>query len=223
MKQNPVIVWFRRDLRLQDNLAIEHALSTGQPIIPLFIFDPAILTSTRLSVVRLKFMLKALKSLNIDLQKHHGELLIRQGSPLSVIKELINETNADALFYNLDYTPYARKRDNQIERSLDINVYRFHDRLLVRPDDIHKNDGDPYKVYTPFKNKWRKLIKSEQAEIYHLKADNLYCLGELQNGKIPSLEELGFDVRYSNTYAQRTRGRKTSTHVYVKRHPLIFR
>ena len=192
MKQNPVIVWFRRDLRLQDNLAIKHALNTGQPIIPLFIFDPAILKSTRLGVPRLKFMLQALEALNIELQKHQGELLIKHGSPLRVIQELINDSHANALFYNLDYTPYARKRDNKIDTSLDISVCSFHDRLLARPDDIQKNDGDPYRVYTPFKNKWRKLIKPEQAEIYHLKADNLYDLSELQNSKIPSLAELGF-------------------------------
>lgn len=188
----PVIVWFRRDLRLTDNLALNTAVKTNQPIIPLFIFDPAILQSDRLGVPRLKFMLQALHALNAELYKHQCGLLIRHGNPSAVLQTLVAESDADKLFFNLDYTPYARIRDQAIENTLNIKICTFHDRLLAKPYDIAKKDGTPYVVYTPFKNKWRKLIKPNQASNDILASNHLYSLDNLQNDNIPTLGDLGF-------------------------------
>lgn len=187
-----VIFWFRRDLRLRDNLGLEAAFRSGEPVIPLFIFDPAILQSQRLGVPRLRFMLQALGSLSTALHKHQREILIRHGNPLDVLTELIAETNAKALYFNQDYTPYARARDEAVQNGLDIPVYTFHDRLLVPPEDIAKADGDPYTVYTPFMKKWRTLHKPP-IEDYTVSADNLHRLEGLRNDGIPSLADLGFD------------------------------
>ena len=194
MTDPSVIVWFRRELRLQDNLAIKNALDRGQKIIPLFIFDPAILHSKRLGVSRLKFMLEALKSLSTELHKHQRELLVKHGEPLEVIRQLIGETGASALYFNIDYTPYARKRDQAIMETMNIEIHIFHDRLLAHPHDIEKNDGGPYVVYTPFKNKWRKLIKPEQDEIYDILAENLHTLEGLANNGIPSPADLDLNA-----------------------------
>lgn len=183
----PVIFWFRRDLRLVDNIGLKAAFESGKPVIPLFIFDPAILQSERLGVPRLKFMLKALNALKTDLHKHQCDLLIRHGNPAEVIQTLAEETGADALYYNVDYTPYARQRDGAIK---DIDVFAFHDRLLIPPDGIEKSSGGAYTVYTPFKNKWHTLDKSPIAE-YHISADNLYT--NIPDEPIPSLADLGFD------------------------------
>ncbi|MEQ8674343.1 MAG: deoxyribodipyrimidine photo-lyase [Aggregatilineales bacterium] len=193
MSNPPVIFWFRRDLRLQDNLGFKAALDSEQPVIPLFIFDPAILQSPRIGAPRLKFMLNALESLSIELHKHQRELLIRHGDPNDVLRALIDETGADKLFFNIDYTPFARKRDEIIQNTLKIDVQAFHDRLLAAPGDVLKDDGKPYVVYTPFKNKWRKLPKPDRPERYEISADNLHTLEGIQNDGIPTIADLGFD------------------------------
>lgn len=188
----PVILWFRRDLRLQDNIAVYHAIQTQRPIIPLFIFDPAILKSKRLGIPRLKFMLQALEALNSELQQYERQLLIRHGNPPDVLQALIAESDADKLFFNLDYTPYARQRDQLVEQTLNIQVQTFHDRLLVKPDEIAKKDGKPYIVYTPFMKQWRNRFKPEQVDTNNLTHNQLHSLDGLQNDGIPKLNDLNF-------------------------------
>ncbi|RMG76777.1 MAG: hypothetical protein D6711_03125, partial [Chloroflexi bacterium] len=187
-----VIFWFRRDLRLNDNLGLGAAIKSGQPVIPLFIFDPAILNSDRLGIPRLKFMLKALESLNNTLNLYQRKLLIRYGNPLKILPEIISETGAQAVYFNQDYTPYARARDEAIQYAVDIPVHTFHDRLLVPPQEIAKDDGTPYTVYTPFMKKWRTFQKASSAD-YALSTDVLHDLAVLQNENIPSLADLNFD------------------------------
>lgn len=193
MSDSPVIFWFRRDLRLQDNLGFKAALDSGQPVIPLFILDPAILKSPRIGAPRLKFMLDALQSLSTELHKHQRGILIRHGDPLNVLQSLIKETDAGHLFFNADYTPFARKRDDAIRSALKIDVHSFHDRLLAVPGDVLKDDGEPYKVYTPFKNKWRKLLKPDRPEDYDISSEHLHTLEGIQSEGIPTLADLGLE------------------------------
>lgn len=183
---SPVIVWFRRDLRLSDHLALHAAVSSGQPIIPLFIFDPAILKSDRLSAARLDFMLAALVSLDESLKGYGQRLIVRMGEPLAVLHALIQETGADALYFNLDYTPSARRRDESVMRELGVRVETFHDRLLVAPHEITTATGGIYTVYTPFKNRWRTLEKRHESPVeYTLSPDSFYA-GSLESDAIPS-------------------------------------
>jgi deoxyribodipyrimidine photo-lyase len=193
MTDSPVICWFRRDLRLQDNLALAAAVDSGKPVIPLFIFDPKILQSDRIGAPRLAFMLNALESLSTELHKHQRELLVRHGSPAEILRELIEETQATGLYFNIDYTPYARKRDAAIREALEIELHTFHDRLLAAPGDVLKDDGDPYSVYTPFKKKWRTLIKPDKSVDYPVDAAHLHTLDGLRNDGIPKLDDLGFE------------------------------
>ena len=187
-----VICWFRRDLRLSDHTALREAIHSGEDVIPLFIFDPSILHSERLSVPRLKFMLDALKSMSTELHKHQRDLLVRHGEPLDVLHDLIDEADATALYFNIDYTPYARQRDETIREGLSISVKTFHDRLLMAPGDVLKQDGDPYVVYTPFKNKWRKQPnKPSIVEDYEVVAAHLVDVDGWQNDGIPTLADLG--------------------------------
>lgn len=185
-----VIVWFRRDLRLRDHSAVYAALQSGQPIIPLFIFDPVLLRNA--GVPRIKFMLKALLSLDAELCSMGRRLLIRHGNPQTVMPRLVEESGAQQLFFNLDYTPYARKRDEAVKQAVTIPVHTFHDRLLVPPDKIFTTTGGIYTVYTPFRNKWRELPKPEAPLRYSFEASQFHVLEGFDTPSIPTLKELGF-------------------------------
>lgn len=207
MSDAPVLCWLRRDLRLKDNLALHTALKTGQPVIPVFIFDPAILKSKRLAVPRLKFMLDALKSLDSDLRIHGSALLIRHGEPAVVLTRLIEESGASHVFYNADYTPYARQRDEAVKQAINNPAYAFHDRMLVPPGALTKTDGQPYVIYTPFKNRWREIGKPSINENTSSQG-RWYDLPHLTNDPIPSLQQLGFTDTIPVPEASETRAHR---------------
>jgi deoxyribodipyrimidine photo-lyase len=194
---NPIICWLRRDLRLHDHLALHAALQTGKPIIVLFIFDPAILKSQRMAAVRVQFMLSALESLDAELRDRSRRLLIRHGDPVDVLDHLVSETGADRLFFNRDYTPFARKRDDAIIEALTkqgVEIETFHDRLLVPPEAIATKSGTPYTVYTPFKKKWRDTEKPYPYPVdYTITEGSLYDLTRVETPDLPTLADLGFE------------------------------
>ena len=191
MTNPPVIHWFRRDLRLRDNLALQVAIQTGQPVIPLFIFDPAILSSERIGTPRLKFMLAALASLDTDLRQMGRALLVRHGEPLLALRDVVKQTGAQALFFNADYTPYARMRDDAIRDALGIAVESHHDRLLAVPGEIERDKGQPFVVYSPFKRRWRERIQPAPLADYALDASHFFPLDNLRNDGVPLLTDLG--------------------------------
>lgn len=189
MSDSLVIHWFRRDLRLDDNLALRAALGTGLPVLPVFIFDQAILRSLRTSALRLRFMLNALRSLDASLRKRGTRLVIRGGNPAAVLMEIVSQTGARALYYNRDYSPYARRRDAAVERQLGIPVLGFDDALLAAPGDVMKPDGQPYTVYTPFMKAWKLLPKGQPVatETGHFARADV-CPSEA----LPTLPDIGF-------------------------------
>ena len=155
----PVIMWFRNDLRLSDNRALNAALRSGSPVIPLFILDRNILDGDRTGVPRTNFLREALVSLDRSLQAQGGKLLVGEGRPEAFIPRLIQESGATALYFNRDYSPYALRRDAAVAAAVPVPVHRFDDRLLVAPGDVMKADGSPYTVFTPFKRQWLTLPK----------------------------------------------------------------
>ncbi|MGB1288024.1 MAG: deoxyribodipyrimidine photo-lyase, partial [Aggregatilineales bacterium] len=188
MSIRPVIHWFRRDLRLRDNLALHAAIESDVPVIPLFIYDPVILDSERVGAPRLAFWMNALESLDESLRAYETWLLVRQGKPLEVLQELIEKTKARALYFNRDYSPYARRRDDNIAHTLDIDVYIDDDNLLIAPENIETGKGDPYTVYTPFMKKWKKKEKLPLSEC-DFKSDHFYGLQGLRNDGIDAIEK----------------------------------
>lgn len=184
----PVCMWFRRDLRLQDNLALEAALRSGQPVIPLFIFDPAILRSQWTGVPRLAFMLKGLQALNESLAPYRTHLWVEHGDPREVLPHLVQHWGATALYYNRDYSPFARRRDAEIETLLDIPVHGFDDAVLHAPGTVVKADGKPYTVFTPFKKQLLTLDKRPTVAGYLDKGH----FAEIDAAPLPTLHDLGF-------------------------------
>lgn len=190
MSDTYVVHWFRRDLRLEDNTALNRALETGHPVIPLFIFDPTLLNKTSGSAPRMAFMLQALQNLNHNLQKHGSRLFVRIGNPLHVFTQLATEINISAIYANRDYSPYARRRDDAIQTHLGKPVFLSDDALLVPPEKLLKADGQPYVVFTPFKKQWNTLKKMPVSSLVH----GVFASNEaLVSPPIPALNELGYN------------------------------
>ena len=147
------IHWFRRDLRLTNNPALQAALEIGS-VLPVFVLDPHLLS--RPASKRLAFMFNSLRSLDKDLRQRGSHLVVRSGEPLSVLRALLAETGADSIFAEEDYTPYARKRDTRVAKELPLHL--ILGQVVQHPEFVKKGDGSPYTVYTPYSKAWKSIL-----------------------------------------------------------------
>lgn len=184
------IFWFRRDLRLEDNVALFKSNLEIETVIPLFIFDIDIIDSLQKSDARITFIYNTLKDIDVELKKLNSSLLIRIGKPIDVWKNLISEFSINKIFYNKDYEPYAIARDLEITQFLssrNIEVHSFKDQVIFEESEIVKNDRLPYTIFTPYKNKW--LLKFKDI----LLPQNIYSPNFHQfKTNFPSLKSIGF-------------------------------
>ncbi len=156
----PIIVWFRRDLRVDDHAALFHASRTGAPVVPVFIFDTDVIDRLSSDGAVFDFQAEALRDLEQTIAKRGGRLILRRGSGPAVHRELIREFSPSALYYNRDYEPVARQRDEAVEalyRDMGIPVETFKDHVIHEPTEVLTAAGKPYVVFTPFANAWKKL------------------------------------------------------------------
>jgi len=159
------IVWMRRDLRLEDNTALFHALKTRENVLLLFIFNPDILE--RLEVrpdFRVNFIYKTLVGIKETLEKIGSSIYIAHGRPQDVFKKMADEFHICSVYTNRDYEPYSLLRDLNVERFLKINKIEYHsykDNVLFEKDELVKDDGKPYTVFTPYKNKFLEKFNKE--------------------------------------------------------------
>ncbi len=160
---NTIIWWVRRDLRLADNQSLDAATSQGAQILPVFIFDPRILDSSKTGPNRLNFLLGGLAALRNSLENIGGRLIIRTGYPENVLKTLIEESGANMIYAEADTTPYALKRDENVARQLPIKY--FGSPAIQPPGSILKSDGNPYTVFTPFSKIWKSKTRIAENDI----------------------------------------------------------
>ncbi|MCB9344549.1 MAG: deoxyribodipyrimidine photo-lyase [Lewinellaceae bacterium] len=183
--------WFRRDLRLKDNTALSLAHQKGN-VLGLFIFDTNILDELEdRDDARVSFIHDSLTRLGTEIKKEGGALLVRQGDPIEVWKQLIAEFAIQAVFTNEDYEPYAGKRDQAVGELLQVKGISFtsvKDQVILAKDEVLKDDGKPYTVYTPYSRKWKTVLReSDLAErTYKPNWDNQI------SGERLSLEQIGF-------------------------------
>ncbi len=150
------IVWFRRDLRLTDQPALEAALSTGLPIVALYIHAPKEEAPWAPGAATHWWLHQSLTALDVELRARGGRLIVRRGaSSLKVLREVIAETGATQVFWNRLYEPAVIARDTRIKQALQgdgLTVDSFNGSLLFEPWQLATGAGDPYRVFTPF---WR--------------------------------------------------------------------
>ena len=186
------VFWFRRDLRIEDNMALHHALISGFPVLTIFIFDQNILQALPANDPRVSFIYNTLQYIHNALSKRGSSLLCLIGDPLKILGELIRKYEIAGLYFNKDYEPYALERDTSVKEMLEknnISVHSFKDQVIFEQNEIIKDDGKPYTVYTPYKKKWLHRFRTE---LYiprkENNRDNYYSC----NFPFPGLSEIGF-------------------------------
>ncbi|MGO4410540.1 MULTISPECIES: cryptochrome/photolyase family protein [unclassified Brevundimonas] len=148
----PVILWFRRDLRLTDNPALHHALATGRPVLPVYVLDER-LEGRPIGGASRWWLDRSLRALDADLRTRGGRLILRRGDAEAELRRLIAETGAAQVFMNRLFEPEAFARDADIAHGLKadgIECRGFNATLLCRPGAVLNGSGQPYKVFTPF-------------------------------------------------------------------------
>lgn len=189
------VFWFRRDLRLTDNCGLNAALSSGLPVLPLFIFDSNILDKLKdKKDARVEFIHQRIEQLQGLLRDRGSDILVLKGDPQTVWKKIISEYNVQKVFFNRDYEPYARKRDEAITKictKKEIEVSSFKDQVIFEPGEVLKKDGNPYVVYTPYKNQCLKQMSPDYLGEYPSQK-KLKKLLPIKCMNVPSLSSLGF-------------------------------
>lgn len=192
IKQPTSIVWLRRDLRLEDNNALYHAINYGKPVQVVFIFDKKILTPLERDDARVTFIHQQLTKIDQQLKERNGGLLTFFDEPENAWNDIVKNKNVKKVFFNSDYEPYALERDKNITELLlskKIEVHTFKDQVIFEKNEIVKDDNKPYTVYTPFKNKWLRTFSPDLLKPISITRKASFIKPK---NKIHSLKELGF-------------------------------
>lgn len=156
-KYKRVIHWFRRDLRLTDNTALNAACAASEEILPLFILSDWRKEHSWTGPKRQQFLCDCLESLSKNVKHLGGSFVIRQGDAVAELENLITEEQIDAIYYNRDVDLFGmevEKKVSQLCERLGVACYHFKDAVLHEPKDVLKGDDTPYRVYTPFSKRW---------------------------------------------------------------------
>ena len=162
---SPILVWFRRDLRLADHAALTAAVTSGRPVLPVFIWAPEEEGKWAPGGASRWWLHHSLLALSKELESKGSRLLIRKGASASVLRDLVEETGAEAVYWSRLYDPLLIERDKAIKASLTsdgLEVKSFNSALLHEPWTIRNKTGNPFQVFTPF---WKNcLAQGEPSE-----------------------------------------------------------
>lgn len=189
------IFWFRRDLRLDDNRALFEALSNAATL-PVFIFDKNILSELPKDDARVTFISALLDNIQAILKQNHKSLAVFHDDPIHVFKKLVAENaEINAVYANHDYEPYAQKRDAEVGaflKSKNIVFHTFKDQVIFEKEEVIKEDGKPYVVFTPYSKKWKENFNEKLTESFPSEKK----LAEIAQHSYPylSLKEIGFEA-----------------------------
>jgi len=187
------IFWFRRDLRLMDNTGLNLALLKSKDVQPIFIFDKDIIDELPNDDPRVNFLYDELQKINKELISYNSSLKIFHGNPLEIFEQLLKENPELEVYTNRDYEPYAIARDEEINQLLvkyGSKLISSKDQVIFEKDQVVKNDGLPYTVFTPFKNKWLAKFKEEGFHLeLKLNSENF----NKSNHEFPTIEEIGLE------------------------------
>lgn len=202
MAEKISICWLRRDLRLDDNAALYHALKGEHPVVPIFIFDTNILDDLdEKKDKRLSFIHDQLHDIQEELKDRDTSLHVLHGTPEDSFKELTKKYKVAAVYTNTDYEPYATDRDKKIADYLlnnDIRFFKYKDQVIFHKDEVMKDDGTPYNVFTPYSKKWKEKLNDFCLKPYPTKKyfKNFY---KQDAKRIPSLKSMGFEATEYDT------------------------
>jgi len=189
------VFWFRRDLRLDDNVGLFHSLNEDSETLPIFIFDERILSELPKDDARVTFIYQLLSKIQIILQKNGKSLAVFHGEPKAIFEKLIQENKIKTVYTNHDYEPYARKRDkevNELFKDHQIEFKTSKDQVIFEKNEVVKDDGSPYVVYTPYSKKWKDAFSKIKLSYYNSEEK----LDKIINHSYPflSLKDIGFEL-----------------------------
>lgn len=195
MDSTPVhIHWFRRDLRLHDHRALNRAVRSGLPILPLFIFDTDILDSLPdRRDRRVHFIHKRLAMIRERLQQAGSSLLVGHGRPLEVWEKILRDHDVRSVSVVRDYEPYARRRDEKLHRFFSERGIPFitcKDQVIFEMSEILNSQEEPYRVFTPYANRWRQMLGENQLRECAVHMDSFLTCAPFP---LPSLSRIGFE------------------------------
>ena len=195
-KKEISIFWFRRDLRLEDNVGLYNCLQQNIPVLPLFIFDKNILDKLEDKTdKRLSFILKALSEIDETLKAIGSGLKTLYDNPIAAFEQLAKEYNIKSVFFNHDYEPYAIKRDKELLDLLALSgtsFLSFKDQVIFEKDEVMAGGGQAYTVFTPYSKKWKSQLNND---LLNPKDSSPYFGNFLKwegNGLV-SLSDMGFN------------------------------
>ncbi|RZM27912.1 MAG: deoxyribodipyrimidine photo-lyase [Pedobacter sp.] len=195
-KEEVSICWLRRDLRIEDNAALYHALKSKNPVLLFFIFDTKILNALpEKNDARVTFIYNTLAAIRKQLHKHGSDILIYHNTPEEAWAELLKTYHVKEVYTNHDYEPYARERDQALSEFLqseEIPFYTFKDQVIFEKDEIVKADGKPYTVFTPYFRQWEKKLNDFYVRPYPT-GKYLKNLLKTSHFKTIEIKDLGFE------------------------------
>lgn len=189
------VFWFRRDLRLEDNASLYHALKENKSVLPIFIFDKHILSKLEdKEDRRVDFIHQSLSHLNTQLASFGSTLHVFYSTPKEVFEQLSKDYIINSVYANHDYEPYAIERDNKIAEFLKTKNSTFKtykDQCVFEKSEVTKDDGKPYTVFTPYSRKWKKTLSEFHYKAYPTLNYKSHFF-KTKSKPIISLSEMGF-------------------------------
>lgn len=202
------VYWHRRDLRIQDNAGLYKALKSGLKVQPIFIFDANILEELPKTDQRVLFIHQEIERLKQEYATHNCDLKVFFSTPNKVFESLVNsdEFKVKQVNANRDYEPYALERDKNIFDFLkkkNIEFFGAKDHVIFEKDEVMKDDGTPYKVYTPYMRKWKAKLNSFYLSSYPTQKYLSQLFSATNTSSIPTLAEMGFSSEQTQEFPKR--------------------
>lgn len=202
----PVLFWHRRDLRIEDNAGLYKALKSGHPVIPLFIFDKAILDLLSPTDQRVLFIHQTIVELQESYRKLGCSMQVYYGEVAEIFSQICENNPPEAIYINRDYEPKALERDQKMYSFLAEKKIPFigsKDQVIFEKDEIVKDDGKPYTVFTPYWNKWIANCDAFMLKPYPSEKYVVNLVQSKEKFPIPSLEEMGFSTKQTVDFPEK--------------------
>ena len=200
------LFWHRRDLRIDDNKGLFEALKQNEIVHPIFIFDKSILDKLPNNDQRILFIYQEIESLKKSYQNLGSDLWVYYGEPSEIIPKIAQELNCSSVYFNNDYEPYALQRDLEIQVSLNNIKIEFigkKDHVIFEKNEVLKDDGKPYTIFTPYSRKWKANLKEEDLREYSIEKYSGNLVQKKQDEALITLEEMGFESKVLHDFPDR--------------------
>lgn len=195
MKKKINLFWFRRDLRVEDNCGFYHALVAGLEVVPVFVFDTGILQQLPDKWDRrVTFIYEEVKKLKQYFETKGSSLQVVHGTPEQAFCSIMSEYEVSAVYCNHDYEPYGMQRDDEIKQLLEkknVAFFSYKDQVIFEKNEVTKDDGTPYQVFTPYAKRWKEKLKTTPV-IHYPSEEQLKKLAKLPKVPMMDIERIGF-------------------------------